>query len=71
MFDSLWGAQSQDSADNYKLLKKKKKKKKKTRSEESNRLPPLTSLTPTPSRWAKMVDSVLVLSDFAKFVPHK
>ena len=29
MFDSLWGAQSQDSADNHKLFKKKKKKKKK------------------------------------------
>ena len=27
MFDSLWGAQSQDSADNHKLLKKKKKTK--------------------------------------------
>ena len=51
--------------------KKKKKGKKDSRNEESNRLPPLTSLSPTPSRWAKMVNCVLVLSDFAMFVPHK
>ena len=42
-----------------------------SRSKESNRLPPLTSLTQTPSRWAKAVHCVLELSDFAKFVPHK